>query len=329
MSNIKWGVLGAANIAYEEVVPAIRRADSSEVVAVASRNKEKAKRFETPEIYDNYNDLISNDLIDAVYIPLPNALHKQWVIKAMESKKHVMVEKPAALSVDDVKEIKQVAEKNNVVFMEAFMYQFNSMHEHVKQIMDSGKIGSINHVKAHFSFKLDNLDDIRMDKALGGGALWDVGCYGVHAVTQIAGIKPKEVTMVGKLHEQKGVDTTSVCFFNDAKGCTAEVTSSFEASFTNRYEIFGEKGAIRVDPAFRPDVSEDGLGKVTLINHDGHVKESETFKSDQYRKQVEHFQHCIVNKQQPNYNVDHTLKVIECIEQAYKSLEQASTKMMF
>src|SRR5699024_10533409 len=168
MSNIKWGVLGAANIAYEEVVPAIRRLDNSEIVAVASRNKEKAKRFETPKIYDSYDELLLDDQIDAIYIPLPNALHKQWSIKAMKSKKHVMVEKPAALTVNDVNEIKQVAKENNVIFMEAFMYQFNSMHEYVEQIIDGGKIGSINYVKAHFSFKLENSNDIRMDKSLGG-----------------------------------------------------------------------------------------------------------------------------------------------------------------
>lgn len=324
MNRINWGILGAANIAFSELLPAIRRSQNGEVVAVASRNREKAIRFNTVKIYDTYEELLLDESIDAVYIPLPNALHKEWAIKAMNAKKHVLLEKPATLTLNEMKEISEAVKQNNVVFMEAFMYQFHSQHEYVKQLLTDGTIGDYQYVKAHFSFKLDDPNDIRLNRALGGGALWDIGCYGIHALTQIVGMKPTEVSMVGKVDSNHQVDTTSVCFFTDEKNRCAEVSASFEGSFLDRYEIFGEKSTIIVESAFRPDVSENGTGKVTLIDHDGHVIESRLYKDDQYLRQVEHIQDCIINHQDPKYNHHNSLEMVKYIESAYQSLYNSS-----
>lgn len=324
MDQIRWGILGAANIAFNEVVPAIRKSKKGQVVAVASRNREKAKRFNVSKIYDSYEDLLLDESIDAVYVPLPNALHKEWAIKAMDANKHVLVEKPATLSVSDMQEISKAVKCNDVIFMEAFMYQFHSQHEHVKQLLHSGKIGDYRYVKAHFSFMLDNPSDIRLNRELGGGALWDVGCYGIHALTQVIGMKPTKVTMVGKIDRKHQVDTTSVCFFRDSNDRVAEVSASFEGSFLDRYEIFGEKGAILVESAFRPDVSEDGSGKVKIINQEGHVVESKIFITDQYLQQINHFHNCIIHHQEPKYNVNDSLEVVHYIEKSYESLHKNS-----
>ncbi|MEI3612910.1 Gfo/Idh/MocA family protein [Pseudogracilibacillus sp. SO30301A] len=324
MNRLNWGVLGAANIAYDEVVPAIRRSSVGNVIAVASRNKEKAKRFNVSKIYDTYEELLLDDQIDAVYIPLPNALHKKWAIKAIDANKHVLVEKPATISKKDMEEIYEATKRNNVVFMEAFMYQFHSQHEYVKELMALGVIGDYQYVKTHFSFHLDNENDIRLNRELGGGALWDVGCYGVHALTQIIGMKPTQVSMVGKVDNKHNVDTTSVCFFTDENNRSAEVSSSFEGSFLDRYEIFGEKGAILVESAFRPDVSKDGAGKVKVTNLEGHVIENKSFTDDQYLKQIEHFQKCILNNQNPAYKAKDSLEIINYIEKSYQSLHNSS-----
>lgn len=329
MDKVNWGVLGAANIAYEEVVPAIRRTKYGEVIAVASRNKEKAVKFNVPTIYESYDELLNDANIDAVYIPLPNALHKEWVIKAMNHKKHVLVEKPATLTSEDMKEIKNCSIQNDVVFMEAFMYQFHSQHEYVKKLLDSGEIGDYQHIKAHFSFKLDNKQDIRLDKDLGGGAFWDLGCYGIHAVTQIVGMKPNRVSMMGKVPKEYDVDTTSVAFFTDENNRTAEVSASFEGSFTDRYEIFGEKGAIKVEKAFRPDESQDGKGIVKVVDHQGHIIQQKTFENDQYLLQIEHFQSCIKHESQLIYDAKNSLQVVTCIESAYKSLKNISKSVTF
>lgn len=329
MGKINWGILGAANIAYEELVPAIRRSNNGELVAVASRNKERAKRFNVSTIYESYDELLNDEKIDAVYIPLPNSLHKEWVIKAMEHKKHVLVEKPATLTRADMKEIKDSSVANDVVFMEAFMYQFHSQHTFVKEVLASNEIGNYQYIKSHFSFLLDNEQDIRLNKELGGGAFWDLGCYGTHAVTQIIGMKPNKVTMMGKVPEEHGVDTTSVALFLDENNRTAEVSASFEGSFTNRYEVFGEKGTLKVEYAFRPDESEKGEGVVKVLNQEGHVIHEKVFEDDSYLLQIEHFQSCIKENKQPIYNANHSLKVITCIESAYNSLENASKLVTF
>lgn len=324
MDVINWGILGAANIAYTEVVPAIRRSHHGNVTAVASRNKEKAKRFNIAKIYNTYEDLLLDESIDAVYIPLPNALHKEWAIKAMDANKHVLVEKPATLSVNEMLEIGKAVNRNDVKFMEAFMYQFHPQHEYVIRLLKDGAIGDYQYVKAHFSFKLDNQNDIRLNRELGGGALWDVGCYGIHALTQIVGMKPTQVSMVGKMDIDHQVDTTSVCFFTDQDNRVAEVSSSFEGSFLDRYEIFGEKGAILVESAFRPDLSKDGVATVKMIDRDGHIIENNSFQGDQYLRQIDHFQDCIMNNLLPKYNVHDSIEVIKCIEKAYQSLNESS-----
>lgn len=329
VKKMKWGVLGAANIAFNEVVPAIRRSEQGEVIAVASRNKEKAERFNVPTIYGSYDELLRDEAIDAVYIPLPNALHKEWVIKALNHKKHVLVEKPATLTAKDMKEIIVAASENKVVFMEAFMYQFHSQHKYVQEVLASGEIGDFNHIKAHFSFKLDNDQDIRLNRELGGGAFWDVGCYGMHAVTQVVAMKPNQVVMVGKVPQQHGVDTTSVAFFTDDKNRTAEVSASFEASFTDRYEVFGEKGTIKVEYAFRPDESEDEKGVVKVLDLNGHVVREKTFHDDQYLLQIEHIHACITAGKEPDYNAEKSLQVITSIESAYQSLQNSSKVVTF
>lgn len=329
MDKVKWGVLGAANIAFNEVVPAIRRSEQGEVIAVASRNKEKAERFNVPIIYESYEELLNDKAINAVYIPLPNALHKEWVIKAMNKKKHVLVEKPATLSAKDMIEIIESANENKVIFMEAFMYQFHSQHTYVQDLLNSGEIGDFLHIKAHFSFKLEDEKDIRLNRNLGGGAIWDIGCYGIHAVTQVVRMKPVNVSTIGKVSDKYSVDITSVNFFMDDEKRTAEVSSSFEGSFTDRYEIFGEKGTILVESAFRPDVSKDGKGVVKVLNHDGHVVHEKSFLDDQYLHQMEHIQACILDGKQPDYDARQSLQVITCIESAYDSLQNSSKIVTF
>ena len=327
MDRVKWGILGAANIAYDQVVPAIRRSGMGDVIAVASKSKEKAKRFHVSNVYDSYEELLRDDQVDAVYIPLPNALHKEWAVKAMSAQKHVLVEKPATISEDDMQEMCEAAQQNHVIFMEAFMYQFHSQHQYVKELMGSGVIGDYRYVKAHFSFFLEDREDIRFNRELGGGALWDVGCYGIHAVTQIVGMQPTHISMIGKVDPEHQVDTTSVCFLQDDSNRCAEVSASFEGSFIDRYEIFGEKGAIIVESAFRPDVSKDGSGIVKLLDLNGHEIQRKSFEDDQYVKQVNHFQECVIHNKTPIYNESDSLKIVKYLESAYKSMRNASKEI--
>jgi D-xylose 1-dehydrogenase (NADP+, D-xylono-1,5-lactone-forming) len=324
MTKIRWGILGAANIAYDQLVPALRRSSRAIVSAVASKSQGKAERFRVPIIYENYEELLRSPSIDAVYIPLPNALHAEWAIKAMNHGKHVLLEKPAALTELEMANMKTAAEENGVIFMEAFMYQFHKQHKRVRELLKSGIIGEYQHVKAHFSWMLQDLGDIRLKPELGGGAMRDVGCYGFHAVSQIVGFKPVKISMSGKVHPEFGVDTTSTCILIDEQNRTAEVSASMELPFINRYEIIGSKGSIIVDSSFRPDLSDDGFGKITVRDENSNVILFERIKDDQYLNQVEHFHDCILEKKEPVYNANHSLEMARYLEKSYQSLNNNS-----
>lgn len=174
-------------------------------------------------------------------------------------------------------------------------------------------------MKAHFSWMLTDTEDIRLKKALGGGAMRDVGCYGLHAVTQMIGFKPVQLSMVGNVNQEYGVDMTSTCVMIDSLNRTAVVTASMELPFSNGYEIMGIKGSIIVDSAFRPDVSDDQRGKVTVRDDNGNIILYETYQDDQYLRQIEHFHDCIFEGRMPDYNVHHSLEMARYLEKSYES----------
>ncbi|HAQ06782.1 MAG TPA: gfo/Idh/MocA family oxidoreductase, partial [Bacillus bacterium] len=144
MRKIKWGILSTANIALTQVIPAIQRSAKAEVEAIASSNGKAevaAAKLNIPRAYETYEELLQDPNIDAVYIPLPNSLHRKWVLEAARHGKHVLCEKPAALNAEEMIEMDRYCKEQNVLFMEAFMYQFHPQHERVKEIIASGEIG--------------------------------------------------------------------------------------------------------------------------------------------------------------------------------------------
>src|SRR5699024_6063010 len=325
MKKLRWGILSAANIAYEQFLPAIQELADQEIVAIASKSPEKVAKFGIAKVYETYEALLNDDNIDAIYIPLPNNLHKEWAIKAMEAKKHVLLEKPATLTVKDLQEIKDVADKHAVTFMEGFMYQYHPQHNIVQQWIEEGKIGNITSAHAHFSFLLENKKDIRLNKELGGGAIWDIGCYGIHALTQIARIKPTSVTTISHVDPKHEVDVTSTAILKDKEERLATVTCSFKGPFRNYYEIFGDNGSIFVASAFRPDVEENEEAIVKRINKQRDIIKTKKEKAHQYALQLEHFHACIKENRTPVYDINQSLEMIHYIEKAYESLHTGNT----
>ena len=159
MSTVKWGILSTAGIARKQLIPAFGRATNAEVVAIASSSgiekaKEVADKFSIEKAYGNYESLLDDPAIDAVYIPLPNHLHKKWTIAAAKKGKHILCEKPAAVNTDEFQEMKSICMEHQVIFMEAFMYQFHPQHERARKIIDSGEIGEVSYIRAAHSFYL-------------------------------------------------------------------------------------------------------------------------------------------------------------------------------
>ncbi|WP_113927278.1 Gfo/Idh/MocA family oxidoreductase [Bacillus sp. P14.5] len=326
MSVVKWGILSTANIAKKAMIPALKNCENAEITAIASNSgkaEETANEYSIPKAYQSYEELLEDPDIQAVYIPLPNTMHKEWVMNAAEKGKHVLCEKPAALNVEDAEAMAEACRLNNVLFMEAFMYQFHPQHKRVRELIAEGVIGEVRHMRSAFTFKFDfekNKQNIRLDKNLGGGSIWDVGCYCIHSTRYILGQEPKEVYVNASIHEGFGVDTKAAGILSFENGMTASFECSFEQPMRDFYEISGTKGTIKVPFAYRSDRFVDGEVSIVILDEKGEEKK-EVLKGNQYEIQAAHFGHCILNGEKPVYSSEDTIRNIKAIQACYESLK--------
>ncbi|MFJ7406973.1 MULTISPECIES: Gfo/Idh/MocA family protein [unclassified Lysinibacillus] len=318
---MQWGIISAANIAYDEVVPAIRRSASSTPYAIATRSTGKADRFQIETIYGSYDELLADENVKSVYIPLPNSLHHDMVVQSLQANKHVLVEKPATISFAQMRNIASVIGETKKVFLEGFMYQHHAQHVKMKELLPS--IGDILHIKSHFSWLLEDDNDIRLNPALGGGAMYDVGCYCLHAITQLIGFKPVAISMVSNTLSSTTVDRTSTCTMIDAAGIISTFTCSMEMPYLDYYEIIGTKGSLKVSHSFRPDLAPNEHGIIELRNHAGEILEEHLIKDDQYLRQIEYFEHQVEAQQSSKRDVQQSLEMAYYLEKAYASARQS------
>ena len=218
-------MLGAADIARKAVLPAIAASRNGRLVALASRSPERARLMLEPyagaEVAGSYDDVLARPDVDAVYIPLPNGLHREWAMRALAAGKHVLCEKPLAVDASEAEDMAAAAQRSGRLLMEAFMYRFHpAMIEFVERLRDPV------HVESSFAFKLNDPSDIRLDAAIGGGALLDIGCYTVSVTRWILG-EPAEV--FARAHMGHGVDVTVTALLAFPSGGSASVWASFES----------------------------------------------------------------------------------------------------
>ncbi|WP_332630830.1 Gfo/Idh/MocA family protein [Halalkalibacter flavus] len=326
--TVKWGILGTAGIAKKAIIPAIERANNAKVIAVASSSdikkaEEFGALFDIPKKYGSYDELLDDEEIEAVYIPLPNNLHVTWVTKAAEKGKHILCEKPAAITVEEVKYMVEACKRNNVLFMEAFMYQFHPQHQRVKELIESGVIGDVNLMRSAFSYSMNlesEAQNIRLNPELGGGSLYDVGCYCIHASRFILDKEPKQVFASGDIPANVGVDLTTAGLLTFEEGITASFSCSFQQPDENQYTVIGTKGKIDVPAAFRPD-KQEGNGQILITDQNGETRE-EWVKGDQYALQIEHFSECVWSGSKPFYSIEQTIANMKVLEACQKSLQQ-------
>ncbi|WP_010531715.1 Gfo/Idh/MocA family protein [Lentibacillus jeotgali] len=322
MNLVKWGILSTANIAQTQLIPAIERSNNAEVTAIASgsgKASEVARESGIPKAYDCYEKLFDDPEIGAVYIPLPNHLHKKWAIQAAVKGKHILCEKPAALTAADMEEIKRSCEENGVHFMEGFMYYFHTQHNRVKEIIDSGEIGDVKLVRSSFSFPVtDKEDNIRMAAEKGGGTFYDIGCYSIHSIRHILGSEPVSVNVHAKRDASYGVETEVVTYMEFPDGLMTVFDNSFESAFRQEYEVVGTEGRVIVPRAYRPDVNGgDGL---VIIEKDG-VRREETLNADQYKAEVEHFSEVIISGTEIAHTMENTISNLKVVEACLESAE--------
>lgn len=254
MPTLRWGILGTARI-NRRLIPAMRLAKRSELIAVASRDRRRgeahAREWSIPRVIEGYQALLDDPAINAVYIPLPNTDHLPWTLAAIASGKHVLCEKPLALDPAGVDRIAVAAAKANVVVEEGFMYPHEPMTARVVSLINDGAIGALRAIMSGFTFALEGGSNIRFDPALGGGALWDVGSYPVTYAQRIMGHEPKMV--FGSAHwHPSGVDEEFNGLLRFDEGATANIYAGFRAAYRTWLEVLGSEGALTVPNPFKP-----------------------------------------------------------------------------
>jgi predicted dehydrogenase len=253
MSKLRIGVLSTADIARKKVIPGMRRAARVEVVAIASRDGEQARAvaeaMEIPRSHGSYEALLADPDVDAVYIPLPNHLHHEWTIAAARAGKHVLCEKPLALTESEAQEMSTVCDAAGVLLMEAFMYRHHPSWSAVRELVASGRIGQLKTVQSWFSYYNDDPTNIRNVQAFGGGALYDIGCYNVNLSRLLFGAEPTGVTASMERDPASGVDVLTSAILDFDEG-SASFTCATRLESDQRVHIYGSAGRISIGIPF-------------------------------------------------------------------------------
>ena len=258
MNKLRWGLISTAWINHALLIP-LHISPRNELTAVASRDLKRAeayaKQHDIPRYFGSYEEMLADPDIDVVYNPLPNSMHAEWTIKAAEAGKHILCEKPLANTVEEVDAMTAAAQKAGVVLMEAFMYRHHPQTLKVKELVEQGAIGKLQGIRGSFTFDIDNEDNVRLNASLGGGSIWDVGCYPISFARLIAGSEPVEV-FGWQIIRDHGVDETFVGQMIFPGDVFAQFDSGFRTPQRTHIELLGDKGKIVLEKPFTPRLNE-------------------------------------------------------------------------
>ena len=298
-AKLRWGVLGAANIATGQVIPAMQRSSTSTVVAIGSRDVRKAQRAAATgniaRAYGSYQEVLDDDDVDAVYIPLPNHLHAPWAIRAIDAGKHVLCEKPIALSADEARTIRDAMHRfatrgTSLVVGEAFMARAHPQWERVRTLVDDGTIGDLRVIHGHFSYFRTDPNDVRSRAEWGGGAMLDIGCYPITISRALFREQPTEAVALVELDPTLGIDRLASVILRFPSG-QATFTCAGQLVLHQSLQLFGTRGRIGVEVPFNAPLAHH----CTLtVNHGRDLVSGDTVSIvlplvDQYREQAEQF----------------------------------------
>ncbi|CAN5619393.1 Gfo/Idh/MocA family oxidoreductase [soil metagenome] len=296
-SPLKLGILGFANIAQEAIIPAAGETDAVEITAVATRGESKTDEIREiiPEagLFEDYDSLVESNEVDAVYIPLPNSLHVDWTLKALEAGKHVLCEKPFSLDADGAEKAVEAARKSGLTIMEGFMFRLHPQTQRLKELIEEGAIGAVRQVVAQFGHLLDDPEDVRGIGSLGGGSLGDVGCYAVSGVRLAFGGEPRRASAFARFDEDDAdQELAGVLEFDEGLGI---ISCSISSARRERLEIIGADGRLILEAPFRADKSG---GSIEIQS--GDESETESFEEgDPYLTELEEFAAAIREQREP------------------------------
>jgi D-xylose 1-dehydrogenase (NADP+, D-xylono-1,5-lactone-forming) len=294
---LRLGILGAAKIALGGIIPAAARSESVEVAAVATRGGKRSREVGevAPEasLFEDYGSLLESAEVEAIYVPLPNSLHVEWTLRAIDAGKHVLCEKPFALEGESAARAVEAAQRAGLALMEGFMFRLHPQTLRLRELLSAGAIGEVRQAVAEFGHRLEDPADVRGIASLGGGSLGDVGCYCVSALRLAFGSEPHRASAFARFDEE-GTDRelAGVLEFDSGLGI---VSSSISSARRERLEIVGEEGRISLDAPFRADKA----GGELEITRGGETS-TETFEAaDPYRAELDEFAAAIREGREP------------------------------
>jgi predicted dehydrogenase len=326
-TKLRWGILGAARI-NERLMPAIVAASNAELIAIASRRPDAAAQTlakyapeqQNVRIYSDREALLSDPDIDAVYIPLANYEHAEWVLRAIKHGKHVLCEKPMALSVTAIESIYIAANEHNVTVMEGFMYRFHPQHTRVQALIESGIIGEVRSVRSNFSFMMQPARRYRLAESVenGGGAFWDIGCYAIHCVRLFFQQEPLAITALSK-HVESGADISTSGIIDFGEGKFAQFDFSFERARRSEYEIIGTKGGIKCHNVW---AMPSDTPIISWWTEGGELKEEQLPPANHFQLEVEHFGQCVLEGKAPLLSLEDAKNNCQLIVAALQSVKE-------
>lgn len=329
--KVRWGILGNATIARACVIPALYKARNCTLHALGTRSpaaaKEIAKAFGISHVYEGYDRVLQDPAVDAVYIPLPNHLHKEWTLKALKAGKHVLCEKPLACSADEAQSMVRAADAAGLLLMEAFMYRFHPRTLRIRELIRNGQIGPLRLVRSAFCFCMDEnmmqqADNARLLPDRGGGALLDVGCYSVSLARLLYEDEPESV-QAQALFSSSGVDVHLVGSLRFASGGFATIEASFISALQQTYTVVGSTGAIELPQnAFIPWEKAAAYTVRKLNDETGQIYTIPG--ADEYQLMVEHFAEAVIEHKQPIVTPEdsiRTMRVLDALAQAARTGE--------
>ncbi|MBN1678676.1 MAG: Gfo/Idh/MocA family oxidoreductase [Anaerolineae bacterium] len=325
--KIRWGILSTSNHAATSVIPAIRASADGEAAAVASRDGARAQLYAREhgilKSYGDYEALLADPDIDVIYNPLPNHLHKTWSIRAAQAGKHVLCEKPIALNAAEAEEMVRAFRDAGRKLAETFQWRHHPQAQRVRELVRQGTIGDVRLINASFSFPLDRPHDVRWEPKMGGGALYDVGCYPVSLVRYMLGQEP--LTVTAHAHwGASGVDDLMVGALVFPAGVMASIDCSFVLTLRRLYEVVGTTGALVVNRDY--SLKADTPGEIMHYGPDRKLLHTyRTAAVDSYQLMVQDFNRAVIENTDPVFLPEDAVANMRVLDALYKAAREGGT----
>lgn len=323
--KVRWGVLSTAQIAKNHVIPAMKSGTYTEIVAIASRDEERAREAAAdlgiPKAYGSYEALLDDPDIDAIYNPLPNHLHAPLTIKALEAGKHVLCEKPIALDAQEARQIEDAQKKSGLLVGEAFMVRFHPQWRRVREIVRSGRLGEMRAIQTIFSYFLTDPGNIRNQADIGGGGLYDIGCYAINTARFVFDAEPERVIGLLDLDPHMGTDRLSSALAEFPGHRQLAFTCATQLVPCQRVQILGTRGRIEIQIPFNAPAGMEA----TIVVDDGRDLSGsgrEIIKIpavDQYTLQGDAFSQAVLGEQPLEWGIADAVSNMRVIDAVFRS----------